>query len=288
MNKKEFTMERVGLSVSLVCNLKCKLCAANAPYYNIIGKPENSTVSELMDGVKKFFSVVDYVDYFGITGGEPLLYRELPELMEELLRFKEQFKYMDIYSNGASVPSIELLEVLKKYGEKFRRALIDDYGEPSSKVSEAAAMFNEYQISYEIRDYYTENLHCGGWIDYGSADSPIHTKEEAENLFSKCAYPQKMKFCYSIHKGCMIPCPPVLRLWQEGIANPNDYVDLNDESLSVEDIRHKILSINNAKMLDACLYCSSGMCDDSPRFKPGEQLTSEEVLQIKQNSHKKL
>lgn len=281
MAQEIFTMKRVGLSVSQVCNLKCRLCAANAPYYNIIGKAEQSSALELLSYVEKYFTVVDYVDLFGITGGEPLVYKELPELMEGLLQYSKQYKFLEIYTNGATVPSDELCKTIKKYGEKFRRVLIDDYGNPSNKVAEASEMLGKYDIPYEIRDYHSENMHCGGWIDFGDVSKIVHSENDAANLFSKCAYPQKIGFCYSIHKGCMIPCSPVLKRWQMGLADKDDYLDLNDSSLSVEEQRMKILNISKSKFLDSCLYCEYGMCDNSPRHIPGEQLSTEEISRIK-------
>ena len=61
--------------------------------------------------------------------------------------------------------------------------------------------------------------------------------------------------------------------------NPDEYIDLSDDSVSCEQNKEKIRKILNGSMLSSCLYCN-GMCDDSPRFKPAEQLTFEEIKEI--------
>ena len=48
-------------------------------------------------------------------------------------------------------------------------------------------------------------------------------------------------------------------------------LDLFDDTLSLEEQRKKIRSVLKGKSLKACAYCN-GLCDNSPRFIPAEQL----------------
>ena len=63
-------------------------------------------------------------------------------------------------------------------------------------------------------------------------------------------------------------------------ADYSEYVDLFDDTLTVNEQREKIAAIYQKKSLVACAYCN-GMHEDSPRFQPGQQLTKEELEQIK-------
>ncbi|MBD5116145.1 MAG: radical SAM protein [Ruminococcaceae bacterium] len=279
MKENKFTMERVGIAVSEVCNLNCRLCGAYSPYRKNNYFPP---VDELCDYIKRYFSIVDYVDLFSVTGGEPLVYRQLPELMDYLLKYSDQYGKMEIYTNGTTVPSTELLQILKKYGSKFRRFVIDNYGENlSKKIHEISSVLVEFGIPYDIRDYCSSEMHCGGWVDLGKAIEKIHTHEEAAELFQKCAIAQKIRFCFDIANGNLFPCGPLFNRLNLGLpVDDGDYINLMDDTLSIEEQRSKIFNIYNAECLGICQYCK-GMCDDSPRYKPAEQLTVDEIKQIR-------
>lgn len=273
-------MKKTGLTVSLRCNLRCKLCSAYSPYFS---NEPFCDVSKLMRYVRRYFEIVDRVELFSITGGEPLIYPYLAELFEELIEFSDRFDKTEIYTNGTVVPNEKLLNVLKKYGSKFRRFVVDHY-DVSTKVKEICEALQNAGIPFEIREYNSKKTHCGGWIDYGSLTEVIHSNKEASDLFAKCAYPQKMGFCNVIKHGLLIPCGPIYRRISLGQnVSPNDYVDLMDETLSVEQQRRKIANISNANVLETCAYCN-GICDDSPRFIPAQQLTTQEFQEIRTTS----
>ncbi len=280
MSKNDFTMKHASIIVASACNLNCKLCAGYAPYVEKNGFPD---FEELLGWVKKYFRIVSHVELLTISGGEPLLYKHLPNMIEFLMEYCNCFDQLEIYSNGTIIPSDTLIEKIKQHGNKFRRFIIDNYGKNiSTKISIIKEKLDNYSIPYVIRDYCSDDMHCGGWIDYGSLTKPIHTYQESLELFSKCAYPNVMKFCFSIRNGLMIPCPPInRRLMLNQTVDKNDYIDLTDNTLSIEQQQEKITYIYETNCLETCQFCN-GMCDDSPRFKPAEQFTLEEIRQIRQ------
>lgn len=282
MYKKPFVMKRVGLTVSLACNLNCKLCGAYAPYITnrVFPSPE-----KLLEYTEKYFSIVDKVELFTVTGGEPLLYKQLPELLYGLLKFANQFEKMELITNGSLIPSDEVIKALKMFGEKFLRLYVDNYGEDlSPKVSEIVSKFQEYDLPYMVRNNNKDDKHCGGWVDFGVTGEKLQLSAEKNiELFSKCAYPQKLKFCFNIRDGLMTPCPAVFRRLSLGQkVDYSEYVNLMDDTLTDEQKRQKIDDIYNAKCFESCAYCN-GLCDDSIRFIPAEQLTSEEIRQIRKS-----
>lgn len=286
MKKDQFTMKRVAIHVSDICNLNCKLCGSYAPY----SKSDTFvSVETFFNYIGKYFSIVDCVEGFTITGGEPLLYPQITALMDYLLTYSEQFKRMEIITNGTIVPNTGLLRVIQRYGDKFHRFLIDDYGpDLSKKIPEITAVLDDFHIPYEVRDNYSENMHCGGWVDYGSVTEIIHQPQEAQELYQRCAQPQKLHFCFFIvPTGGLLSCPPLYRRISLGLpVDSSDYIDLTDAALTVDEQRQKISAIYNGNALGICSYCN-GMCDDSLRFQPAEQLTSEELRQIQQGIYKR-
>ncbi len=278
-DSNSFVMKRCGIYVTRVCSLNCKLCSAYSPYRKNDYFP---SVSELCEYIHRYMGIVDYCEHFMITGGEPLLHKDLPKIIDYLFdNFSAKIGRLEIITNGTVVPSRELLESIKKNEGKFFRFLIDDYGkELSKKINEVVLALDKYSLPYEIRDNYSEDVYCGGWFDLGSLTEQIHTQEEASCLYKKCIPKTKMNFCFPIVDGKMIPCGPVGRRIMLGTAFPNEYIDLMDSTLTVEQQRQKIKNIYSYSCLETCKFCK-GMCDDSPRFMPAEQLTSDEILKIR-------
>lgn len=281
MGKEKFVMRTSALMVTTNCNLKCKYCGAYIPYFKT--RPDRS-VEEILNDIDKYFEIVDFVNHFAITGGEPLIYKNLPELFEGLLKHIEKIGRVEIVTNGIIVPNERLLNVLEKYGDKFYRVMIDNYGSDKSKnVSEVVEAFSKHNLNTMVRDYCSENMFCGGWVDMGLLERKKRSREVTEETISKCAFLDR-EFCFLIVNGIMDPCIITVLKELNVEINPNEYIDLYDEKLSVNEKREKIRSIQNAKYLDMCSYCN-GLCKDSVRIRPGEQISSAELRKIKEELH---
>lgn len=283
MHTDKFIMKRAALTILTKCNLNCKHCSAYSPYLRNTKQP---SLEEILKYTDRFFDIVDFVEIFSVSGGEPLLFKQLPEVINALSKYRDRIEKLEIITNGTIVPSVDLINSIRKLGDVFYRFLVDDYGEYLSiKISEIDQTLKEAKLPYEIRNNTIINPHSNGWIDYGLAQK-IHTSEEAIELFDKCSMPHKLKYCFGILNGIFTPCPIVkYRLYLGQDVDRNDYIDLMDDTMTVEQQRQKILNIYNTKVLESCMYCK-GMCDDSARFTPAEQLTPDEIRQIKLNYSK--
>lgn len=279
----KFNLHSLSVITSFRCNLNCKYCGSYVPYLK--NKLERSN-DEIMKGVERFFRIVDKVELLTVSGGEPLIYKDFADLLERLLSYKERFDRMQIISNGTIVPSNDVLRIIKKYGGKFHVFFIDNYGKNiSRKIPEIEAALKVYGVPCYIRDYCTENAYCGGWVDMGDCRNELHTLEEAQRLYEKCAI-RKWGFCSMLADDIWYPCDQVFRRLDLGQkVDPNDYIDLTDKTLTVEQQREKFKSIYGNKCLESCKYCS-GLCQDSVRIKPAEQLSPEELWKIREESNK--
>ncbi|MGN0577440.1 MAG: radical SAM protein [Ruminiclostridium sp.] len=277
MKNDLFEMNRVGIRMTNLCNLRCRLCVAHSPYTK---DTVHISIETLNKSVDRYFEIVDYVGKLSIAGGEPLLHPDLPDFLRHLSIYKEKIGTVELVTNGTIVPDIKLIETMRLFEPKFN-LLIDNYGSVSSKVNQIDKVMSNHNVTYSIRDYCSESMHCGGWVDLGNATERKHSYEEAVKLYAKCLFPQKMKFCFGITKGKIFPCGTVSRRYQLNLQTDyNEYIDLFDESLTVEQQRKKITDIYNGNYLSACEYCN-GMCEDSVRYKPAEQLSIEEYRKIR-------
>ena len=276
-------MNAISLVPSFVCNLKCKFCGARVPYLRDLN---THTVDEMMEMADRMFKIVDRVHRVALVGGEILLYKDLPVLINELMKYKDQFDLIEIVTNGTIVPNEELISVIKKCGSKFWRFTVDDYGKDlSKKVTEIVDVLEKNQIEFRIKDYWSEDLFCGGWTDFGSYLEELHTPEEVAEILKKCAI-KSQEFCYQINGGIADPCGRLYPRIDAGLeVNPEEYIDLFDDSVTIEQQREKIRRINNATYLDFCRFCN-GLYSGCKRIRPAEQLTAEELRQIKKDLNK--
>ncbi|HEY0221522.1 MAG TPA: radical SAM protein [Lactovum miscens] len=112
---KEFSsqipLKRVQLEITKRCNLRCKHCYISE-YKDVL---ESSTIYELIDEAASL-GVMD----FDLTGGEPLLYQNVEQIIEYILKYG---MCTTIFTNAVVIPD-NLKKILKKYqGVKFRVSL---------------------------------------------------------------------------------------------------------------------------------------------------------------------
>lgn len=275
---QDFLMERTAIHVNVLCNLKCKLCSNYLPYYT----QHNYAIEKLEQSMERYFRIVTYVRKLTIAGGEPLLYQELTRFLTYLQRYRDQIGTVEIITNGTIIPDNKLLDAAVSFEDQLY-FLIDNYGTGlSTKVDTVDQILNIRGIHHVVRNNAENDPHCGGWVDYGNlTNRKLKTQTEIEALYAKCAHPQKLKFCFGMADGVMYPCTPYRRCKELGVIDDyNEYIDLFDDMLSIEEQRQKIRNIYNGRGLSACAYCN-GLCEDSPRFTPAQQLTAEEQACIK-------
>ena len=266
---KSFSMRHSGLTMSLRCNLKCKLCAAYSPYYD---DPPTFSFEFLKKSIDKYFEVVDYVELFTLAGGEPLLYKDIDKVLSYLLTYQQHIGKIEIITNATVLPGANLQEVLKHTNQVI--FLIDNYGiGKSTKVSELVEVLKKTDTPFRVRNYTSDNPHCSGWVDFGLHVHRGLSQSEVEQVFRNCAYSGKLGFCNVLFGGKMYLCAKSKRLEELGIQQrrSEEYLDFFDDTLSVEDKRDRIKNFENLTYLEACAYCN-GLCENSERFVPAEQI----------------
>lgn len=265
---EKIRMTNVTFAVTLRCDLKCKLCAVFAPYYE---EPPHYTMETLKKSADRYFELVEYVDKFTISGGEALIRTDLPELIDYLAKYIDHIGMLEILTNGTVTPGDELLRSLS-FSPKVN-ILVNNYGANlSRKVPEIIEKLEAYEIAYRLRDQNAENAHCGGWVDISNLSHKNRSKEETAERFSKCAYPNAFR-CFAIFGDRAYICGVYLRCKTLGLISdiPEEYVDFSDADTTTAE--EKIQKIKNffEKPYSACEYCK-GFCPGDERFLPAEQI----------------
>jgi hypothetical protein len=264
----EITSNKMNLTVLITskCTLKCKLCATYAPIHP---SPCNYPFEQITKSVGRFFDSIDQVRLFTISGGEPLLHPQLPELIDYYSQFIDRMEIFEIITNGTVIPGERLLEKLK-FSDKVD-IMIDDYGpELSVKVSQIVEAFKKNGIKHRVRKYYGDDAYYGGWLDISDFSDKLRTEEENRELFARCQYTTTFKNHIFIINGTAHMCYINKQLLDFMPDKPDEYVDLMDDSASMEEIRAQLTGLRNRNRLSVCSYCN-GFCVDAERFTPAEQ-----------------
>lgn len=107
-------------SITAACQSKCKTCNIGARYHN---NPKLREKDLNLDEIKRIFQTIGHVFFFNVSGGEPYLRDDLPEIIELALRYLKP-KVIHIPTNAIASEKIRdltvrCLEVLKQNGSKI-------------------------------------------------------------------------------------------------------------------------------------------------------------------------
>jgi len=192
---KRLYLHHVNVSVTDSCTLRCKDCSFCIPYYK--QKKEYPT-EKVLAGIDAFFRTVDYVQELHLIGGEPLLYKQLPQLVTEVgEKYRDKIGEFAIATNGSLLPEKELCEACRKYGAFFT---ISDYRGSAvfsgpSQVDALAALLDREGVAYRVGNKAV-------WLDFrnpmsaqGYAGSVLEDRFQACFFRNRGLYLDKLYYC---------------------------------------------------------------------------------------------
>jgi hypothetical protein len=234
------------------CNLNCDRCLA---FTSCIRKHTVKTLDEAKKEVNAFFNIVDFVPWFQISGGEPLLYQHLAELVAFIganyrVKIGERF---EIVTNGTIIPPKKLLTTMKAYNAGF---CLDDYTEQVPLCAKNRSSIIDLLKAEKVNfiDNYVEK-----WFDLdifsdGYADK---TPEELESYNELCG---SQCVWHANELGKICACTWLDFAIKAGIEEycEDDWFDLNiDGSLeSKKAFLEFILGFSRNGFVNLCRHCS--------------------------------
>jgi hypothetical protein len=214
------------------------------------------------------FKVYDTVEELRLAGAEAFLHPDIERLIKATEKYRDQFSYVCIVTNGTYVPRENILKALKDLPcDKLVR--VDDYGDLSPKVRELVSALKDYGIPYDLRGYSEEEQFYGGWIDLGNWVHKDYSEDELEKVYRSCRMPQD---CHQLWENKLINCPYCVTGWNLGRIpiGERDVVDLFD-STSIEEKRSVVEGWKD-KPFVGCQYCNGYDPENSPRIPAAEQM----------------
>lgn len=172
------------LVVTTVCNLNCRDCLNFTPYLreNIV-----YSLEEAKRNIDIFFRAVDRVYRFQISGGEPLLYPELPELLDYIgSHYGDRIFRLETVTNGTLLPDARTCDALRR---NHVTVFLDDYR--MSLPPELATRHDEIATTLEQEDVTWVDNRVEEWFRL-YAPKRLQEKmpeEKLRDMFQRCRNP---------------------------------------------------------------------------------------------------
>ncbi len=258
--KDKVYMELAQVSLTERCTLRCKKCAHSC---NLVPRDaDDLSFEEACQSVDNFFAFVDFISEFVLIGGEPLLYKDLAQIISYTgERYREQMGVFSITTNGTILPDRNILKLCKKYNVTFR---ISNYSVAIPKLKKQyeklTNTLDTQQIDYTISPDEHE------WMDYGfeyvdRKASPT----ELEKVFDACMTP-----CHEIRRDRFYFCVmarTVAENMNKGVGK-DDYLYLSQLSPDRWEDRMKFFEYtrgySDKGYLDMCNYCHGAESKNYP------------------------
>lgn len=264
----DYNLTGLELSVSEVCNLRCKYCNALMPCYE---KPKSLKLDDVLRDIDAILYKRNLY-HINIEGGEPFLWKQLPNLIFELNKRPEIMQYIIPITNGTVMPSEELLEALKLNKVRVK---ISDYGNLSRK-KELIKILETNGIKYWVQ--------LQKWYALESLSKEPFDDETYIKVIDGCCKATGISNCYTFD-GKLYVCPEHANYHKLGIfpSREGEYVNLR--SGNKEDIKTKLDQFINAKrrykpLPELCRHCKGrGFIEEE--VPPAEQLAPGEKFVVR-------
>lgn len=140
---KVYNPHSTAIIVTTLCTLNCKYCLNFQPY---IKDKCNVDYDDLIRDIDAFFTAFDYVEYFALSGGEPLIYKRLPELLEYIYKnYRHKIKNFWLPTNGTIIPDDNLCKLFKEIDIEI---LVDNYTKSVPEIKDTY-----YQTIQKCKDF---------------------------------------------------------------------------------------------------------------------------------------
>lgn len=158
------------------CTLNCRYCLNFTAF---IKNPQHIALEKLKEETITYFSQTDYVGFFQISGGEPLLYKELGEYLSWLkTNFGQKTGQILLATNGTCIPNPSLTKILSEHNILL---LIDNYTQAIPSITPKrnelirhlknnSIDFRNYENNMKFYKFFPPNEDYSSWTEKQLAD----------------------------------------------------------------------------------------------------------------------
>lgn len=252
---------------STVCNLNCRHCLNFNPFAK---KYFVRKWDELVRDVDLFFSCVDYIMLFHVSGGEPLLYKYTADIIQYIdQKYGHKINTLRFVTNGTIVPDDEVIEKISQCKCNVELT-VDDYRDAVPEYKDAFdKLINKLQ-KYNI-NYYINKV--DSWIDLApeKTDYTYMTEEELQKHREECNQTWQ-----ELRDGKLYNCNYAAYATVAGIAGEQDLEEVYDLTEFVPEKKKELiefrLGYTTKGYTNFCKKCRGFTLENTDEVKVAEQV----------------
>lgn len=233
------------------CTLNCSGCCAYMPEYTKDTHFPPIGFENFKHDLDKLLKAVDQIHIFQFFGGEPLLCKDLPEMIK-YAKSKKQLKHIFMTTNCTIFPSQELIDSLKNSRVVVQ---ISDYRKTASNIKlyyeEIKELFQKNNIKY---CNYQEDSETWGQFPIiypeGNRQNPCAASLSVKGG-GKCSYAYSKDTI--ICDGKIFQCSAALCIYRNYYKKEfeGQYIDINSKTLQDD-----LIKFYSDDYSEFCKYCS--------------------------------
>lgn len=256
---EKFVIPYLPIEITSKCTLNCENCNNLMPHLRDASKLVDFSSEKIKESIDNISNAVDEIIFCELVGGEPFLYKKLPELIEYLGN-NEKVSQIIMITNATVVPSEEVCKLLKKYNVIVK---ISDYGY-FDKMSKFVGELDKYDIKVRVDN----NMH---WINSGGIEKRDRSENERFIQYNKCVMSMR---CRYLIEDKLFTCARIGSLSMLGISDEENDVLNIQKGIDKETIYDFYMNDNSL----GCDYCDMCAVDG------GEKIPA--AIQVGRISHK--
>lgn len=255
----------VSFLPSTICNLKCKHCLNFNPFAK---KFYSRDWDALKRDVDLFFSCVDYIMLFHVSGGEPMLYKHTADLIEYIDKnYGDKIGTLRTVTNGTVVPSDEILQKLSKCNVEVT---VDDYREAVPKYNEQFDALLQKFEEHGIKHYINK---VDSWIDLAPEKTDYSGMSEEQLI---CHRDECGQTWQELRDGKLYSCNYAAYATVAGIAGEQDLEESYDLTQYTPEKKKELvefrLGYTNKGYTNFCKKCRGFTVHNTEAVKPAMQV----------------
>ena len=236
---EKLKLKSIDIVLTEKCTLKCVDCSNLMQYYQ---KPVSVSHEMLLQNISLILSSVDEVNEVRLIGGEPLIYRKIDEVINEINKFKN-VEVIVVFTNGTLIPNDKTIEASKCTNIRYQ---ISDYGKISRRTEQLIRVLRENNLSY-VHEIVRR------WQDCAKLDYQDRTPEKHFEVYSNCCVNDVLTLLHGRLYGC--PFSAHIDNLKACPEFPEDNIEL--DLVNSEQLIEKITSLlANDRYYSACQFCN--------------------------------
>jgi len=258
-------MSSISFLPSTFCNLNCRYCLNFNPFAK---EKYVRKLDDLKRDVDIYFSAVDRVMIFHLSGGEPLLYPYFSELVEYINdNYGNRIDYFKTVTNCTIIPNEKILNTLAKCKIKIT---LDDYRDNvelcRKNFDKVLNLMEENGVDYEINK-------TDSWIDLAPecTDNTPKGQNWLIKHFDECA-----QTWHELRNGSLYMCNYAAYAAVAGLTGGQDNEEIYDLKNFTEDKKKELvefrLGYSEKGYTDFCRFCRGFTIENDRVVRPAEQV----------------